>query len=89
MYCHLLPIHNLNTTLNGGSVECLAQIGQAAGEKGTSEDSKFRQILGLKAVHVLAFFILVYVGVEVTIGGASFIQSHLHRPHPATDIFVT
>jgi len=49
--------------------ECLAQIGQAAGERGTSEDSSFRQIVGTKAVHLLAFFILVYVGVEVTIGG--------------------
>ncbi|ETW78487.1 hypothetical protein HETIRDRAFT_460335 [Heterobasidion irregulare TC 32-1] len=49
--------------------ECLAQIGQAAGETGASEDSKYRQIFGLKAVHLLAFFILVYVGVEVTIGG--------------------
>ena len=49
--------------------ECLEQIGQAAGEKGTSEDNKFRQIFRLKTVHLLAFFILVYVGVEVTIGG--------------------
>ncbi|KAJ7572557.1 MFS general substrate transporter [Mycena floridula] len=49
--------------------ECLADIGQAAGEKGTSERSPFRQIMGLKAVHILAFFVLVYVGVEVTIGG--------------------
>ncbi|KAI0052068.1 MFS general substrate transporter [Auriscalpium vulgare] len=49
--------------------ECLAQIGQAAGELGESEDSKYSQIFRLKAVHLLAFFILVYVGVEVTIGG--------------------
>ncbi|KAG1748273.1 MFS general substrate transporter [Suillus paluster] len=49
--------------------ECLAQIGQPAGEKGTSESSQFKQILGLREVHLLAFFILVYVGVEVTVGG--------------------
>ncbi|KAF7977354.1 hypothetical protein HWV62_4157 [Athelia sp. TMB] len=49
--------------------DCLAQIGQAAQEQGTSTDSKIRQVLSLKAVHLLAFFILVYVGVEVTIGG--------------------
>ncbi|KAJ7269868.1 major facilitator superfamily domain-containing protein [Mycena rebaudengoi] len=49
--------------------ECLALAGVAAGEKGTSEHSKFRQILSHKTVHLLAFFILVYVGVEVTIGG--------------------
>jgi fucose permease len=52
------------------SAECLSQIGQAARDRGVSENSKFRQILGLKAVHYLAFFILVYVGVEVTIGSA-------------------
>ncbi|ETW78486.1 hypothetical protein HETIRDRAFT_460334 [Heterobasidion irregulare TC 32-1] len=49
--------------------ECLAQVGQATGETGTSEDSAYSQIFKLKAVHLLAFFILVYVGVEVTIGG--------------------
>ncbi|KAJ6627841.1 major facilitator superfamily domain-containing protein [Mycena sp. CBHHK59/15] len=49
--------------------ECLASVGEAAGETGTSQHSKFRQILSLKTVHLLAFFILIYVGVEVTIGG--------------------
>ncbi|KAF7326923.1 MFS domain-containing protein [Mycena venus] len=49
--------------------ECLTRIGQAVAEKSTSEHSNFRQILSLRTVHVLAFFILVYVGVEVTIGG--------------------
>ncbi|KAG1745199.1 MFS general substrate transporter [Suillus lakei] len=48
------------------SLECLAQIGQPAGEKGTSEKSQFSQILRLREVHLLAFFILIYVGVEVT-----------------------
>ncbi|KAF8637248.1 hypothetical protein AX17_002959 [Amanita inopinata Kibby_2008] len=49
--------------------ECLADIGQAAIDKGTSEDSTFSQILHNKAVHYLAFFLLVLVGLEVTIGG--------------------
>ncbi|KIK86997.1 hypothetical protein PAXRUDRAFT_831878 [Paxillus rubicundulus Ve08.2h10] len=49
--------------------ECLAEIGQPRGEQNTSEHSQFRQIFGLKGVHLLALFILVYVGVEVTIGG--------------------
>ncbi|EIN08470.1 MFS general substrate transporter [Punctularia strigosozonata HHB-11173 SS5] len=49
--------------------ENLAKIGHAAGETGTSEDSAYRQIMRLKELHLLAFFILVYVGVEVTIGG--------------------
>ena len=28
-----------------------------------------RQIMGMKVVHIIAFFCLAYVGVEVTIGG--------------------
>ncbi|KAJ7753373.1 major facilitator superfamily domain-containing protein [Mycena maculata] len=49
--------------------ESLALVGEAAGETGTSEHSTFRQILSIRTVHLLAFFILVYVGVEVTLGG--------------------
>ncbi|KAF7351223.1 MFS domain-containing protein [Mycena sanguinolenta] len=49
--------------------ECLASVGEAAGETSTSEHSTFRQILSTKTVHLIAFFILIYVGVEVTIGG--------------------
>lgn len=61
--------HDLNHHL--ATLECLEEIGQEAGEKGTSERSAFRQILSIKVVHMLAFFILVHVGVEVTIGGLS------------------
>lgn len=49
--------------------ECLIEIGQSATEQGNSTQSTFRQILSQKTVHLLAFFILVYVGVEVTVGG--------------------
>ncbi|KAJ3890740.1 major facilitator superfamily domain-containing protein [Lentinula edodes] len=57
--------------------DCLVEIGQEPGEKGTSEHSHFRQIMSLKSVHLLAVFILVYVGVEVTVGGwiVTFIQT--------------
>jgi hypothetical protein len=34
-----------------------------------SETNKYRQILGLRVFYILAFFCLVYVGTEVTIGG--------------------
>ncbi|KAH7923445.1 MFS general substrate transporter [Leucogyrophana mollusca] len=74
-YLCSLGVASLNTVLLivvfglKGQDECLAQIGQEPGEKDTSENSQFRQILGLKDVHLLAFFILVYVGVEVTVGG--------------------
>ncbi|KAJ6483841.1 major facilitator superfamily domain-containing protein [Mycena vitilis] len=49
--------------------QCLAQIGQAPEEKGESDESHFRQIISIKAVHLLALFLFVYVGMEVTIGG--------------------
>jgi fucose permease len=51
--------------------ECLAEIGQARTENATAnhEENKYRQIFRLREVHFLAFFILLYVGVEVTIGG--------------------
>ncbi|KZT23727.1 MFS general substrate transporter [Neolentinus lepideus HHB14362 ss-1] len=49
--------------------ECYAEIGQAANESGESAESDYKQIFRLKAVHLLAIFSLIYVGVEVTIGG--------------------
>lgn len=53
--------------------ECLVYIGQEVGEKNTSSDkSNVRQFMGIKAVHLLAAFALVYVGTEVTIGGELF-----------------
>lgn len=57
-------------------LECLAQIGQAIEEKETVRGSKYKQMFELKALHLLAFFSLVYVGVEVTISGK---PSHLSR----------
>ncbi|KAL1692495.1 major facilitator superfamily domain-containing protein, partial [Schizophyllum commune] len=48
--------------------ECLTIIGQAPPEKSASAESNFKQIFRLKNLHLLAVFVLVYVGVEVTIG---------------------
>ena len=50
---------------------CLAEIGQVSEESLSSEKRPLLQILRLKSVHILAAFLLVYVGVEVTIGGQS------------------
>jgi len=55
----------------GRDSECLAQIGQAAEEKELVGGSKYKEMFKPKALHILAFFTLVYVGVEVTIGGES------------------
>lgn len=49
--------------------ECLLEIGQHPEEAERSEQSAYRQIFRLRAVHLMAFFSLIYVGVEVTIGG--------------------
>ncbi|KAI0322837.1 MFS general substrate transporter [Amylostereum chailletii] len=54
--------------------ECLAEIGEVPtaeerDEIDANEDDHYSQIFKLKALHLLAFFTLVYVGVEVTIGG--------------------
>ena len=68
--CVYVPVAMLNLILNRDS-ECLAQIGQATEEKETVGGSKYREMFKLKALHILALFTLVYVGVEVTIGGES------------------
>ncbi|KAK2462133.1 hypothetical protein APHAL10511_005831 [Amanita phalloides] len=49
--------------------ECLTEIGQPSTATSTTDDSTFSQIIRSKSVHYLAFFTLVYVGVEVTMGG--------------------
>lgn len=52
--------------------ECLADIGQEPPEKtaeSESEESKYKQIFRLRELHLLALFIFIYVGVEVTVGG--------------------
>ncbi|KIM36781.1 hypothetical protein M413DRAFT_20429 [Hebeloma cylindrosporum] len=51
--------------------ECLAQGGEIIPNKpeNFAEEGKYGQLMRLKATHLLALFLLVYIGVEVTIGG--------------------
>ncbi|KAK7044877.1 MFS domain-containing protein [Favolaschia claudopus] len=49
--------------------ECLAKLGQAAVDKGTSSESHMRQVLTMKSLHLLALFLFVHVGVGVAIAG--------------------
>ncbi|KDQ58464.1 hypothetical protein JAAARDRAFT_669074 [Jaapia argillacea MUCL 33604] len=60
--------------------DVMAKAGQGPGEVGTGGGSQYRQLMGQKALHLLAFFALIYVGVEVTIGGWSvtFIERERH-----------
>jgi len=50
---------------------CLAEIGQEPDvhPDDSLDDSKYKQMFRLKELHLLAFFIFIYVGVEVTVGG--------------------
>ncbi|KAI0654399.1 major facilitator superfamily domain-containing protein [Cubamyces menziesii] len=52
---------------------CLEEIGQASSQdgagEGTNNANKYQQMFRLRTVHLMAFFILIYVGVEVTLGG--------------------
>ncbi|KAI0676395.1 MFS general substrate transporter [Trametes maxima] len=50
---------------------CLAEIGQAPTHdgEGNNDSSKYKQMFTLRSLHLMAFFILIYVGVEVTLGG--------------------
>ena len=38
-----------------------------------NNDDKFSQLMRSKAVHLLALFVIVYIGVEVTVGGIIFV----------------
>ncbi|KAI0370516.1 MFS general substrate transporter [Pilatotrama ljubarskyi] len=52
--------------------DCLQEIGQPPPEKTKESEAgvnKYKQVFRLRAVHLMAFFIFTYVGVEVTIGG--------------------
>jgi len=58
--------------------DCLREVGEIVPDKPADEEvdkGKFTQMMTYKAVHLLALFLLVYIGVEVTIGGwtASFL----------------
>ena len=54
------------------TVDCLKEVGEPPHEK-TEESlqgmNKYKQVFRLRAVHLMAFFLFTYVGVEVTIGG--------------------
>ena len=51
---------------------CRQEVGEVVHPRNVDEGSpwkKFGQMMTLKAVHLLALFLMVYIGVEVTIGG--------------------
>ncbi|KAI0656948.1 major facilitator superfamily domain-containing protein [Cubamyces menziesii] len=60
--------------------EVLEEEGESGTVEQTADTNKFKQVLGLKEVHVLSAFSLIYVGVEVTMGGWS-VTYILERRH--------
>ena len=52
-----------------GITEVMADIGEEPAPVETTGGSKYKQILGISAVHFLACWAVIYVGVEVTLGG--------------------
>lgn len=42
--------------------DILEEIGQPPKERSTSEQNYYRQIINQRAVHTMAFFILIYIG---------------------------
>ena len=56
---------------------CLRRAGEVLPDKTAIEennDGKFGQLMRNKSVHLLALFLMVYIGVEVTIGGIIFVN---------------
>ena len=51
----------------------MAEAGHAAAEVDNTRENKYKQIMGIRTVHRLSFFALIYVGVEVTLGGKAVI----------------
>ncbi|KAJ7080965.1 MFS general substrate transporter [Mycena belliarum] len=49
--------------------DCLVKLGQTKTPKGTSEHSQLRQILSIKALHLMALFLFVHIGVSIAITG--------------------
>ena len=65
------------------SLDIMVEAGYAAGEVDNTRENKYRQILGLKTVHLLSIWSLIYVGVEVTLGGKYSFTNR--NPPPRSD----
>ena len=64
---------DLTLALASTLADCLAEIGQPPSHETSSTadngGNKYKQMFRLRSLHLLAFFALLYVGVEVTLGG--------------------
>ena len=57
---------------------CLRRAGEILPDKSASEEvhdgNEFSQLMKNKTVHLLSLFLMIYIGVEVTIGGITFVN---------------
>ena len=58
-------------TLIHAPVEVMIEIGNTNPDTQAVSSNKYKQIFGIREVHFLSVFALIYVGTEVTIGGTS------------------
>ncbi len=57
-------------------VDVLAEAGHhPMGGEGQTDENVYRAIFGIKSVHFLAIFAVIYIGVEVTLGGMRAFKS--------------
>lgn len=59
--------------------EVMADAGIEPGDQDTAGSNKYRQLMGMRAVHLIAIWALLYVGIEVTLGGESGDVLGFHR----------
>lgn len=52
-----------------GLEEVLVLAGEKTGEADTTNNSKYKQLMSLPALHYLTVWAIIYVGTEVTLGG--------------------
>ena len=59
---HAINVIRLHMTDRNSISDILEEIGQPPRDRGASEQSHYRQIMSQRAVHVMAIFILIYIG---------------------------
>ena len=67
-------------TLIHAPVEVMIEIGNTNPDTQAVSSNKYKQIFGIREIHLLSLFALICVGVEVTIGGWSvtYVQEKRH-----------
>lgn len=65
-------ISHMGSRLTLFGEELMAEAGEAPSEVDLNGGSKYKQIFGITALHYLTLWAVIYVGVEVTLGGTQY-----------------